>query len=68
MDLIAPKKTETELASEAAKRTADALRRTALNPQIAKQDVPVMLIIALGWEEYARQLVADAEPVLVRVN
>lgn len=58
-ELIVSKKTEADRASEAALRTADALRQTALNPAIAQADRPVMLMMALGWEEYARQLLRE---------
>lgn len=53
---IIAKLNETERASEAAQRTADAIRKVAISGQIQQQDVPTMLIMALGWEEFSRQL------------
>lgn len=53
------KPTEREHVSQAAERTAMALRQIAISPQINPQDAPVLLMQALGWDEFSRQILRE---------
>lgn len=45
--------------SDAAKRTAESLRKVAVQPQVVDSDRPFLLMCALGWEEFGRQIMQE---------